>query len=431
MSAEIAATASTEWDRLWQVVRNAPDDFTSWEQLIRLAEAPEGGLTKDSPPENIARLESVYDSFLAKFPLCFGYWKKYADWELAVHGDEGCEKTYERGVAAIHNSIDLWNHYIDYKIAQSASNEEIERLMERAASNVGLDFLAHPFWDKYLNFAEKQFADSKRVLALLDRIVLIPMHQYARYYEKWRALRTQGNNNPSEVLDVTTLNNFTREIQEEKGNLSQEDLDKALREKMDAQTAAIYKNTQEGTNKRWVYEAEIKRSYFHVKPLDRPQLQNWNKYLDFEESVGDIARIRALYERCLVPCAQYEEFWFRYGQWLMQNNMTVEARHAYERAAYTFLPKEKPTVKILLAQILEEEGQIDDARKIYRTILEASPSNVEAILNYIHFERRQDPSSYEGYLNSYTQYNQINDAAKAFFTVEHAKYMQQVSRKYE
>lgn len=83
---------TTEWDRLWKIVRDTPDDFNSWEQLIRVAEAPEGGLTKTSPPENKARLESVYDSFLAKFPLCFGYWKKYSDWELAVHGDESAEK---------------------------------------------------------------------------------------------------------------------------------------------------------------------------------------------------------------------------------------------------------------------------------------------------------------------------------------------------
>jgi pre-mRNA-processing factor 39 len=92
MSINPGNNTSAEWDRLWQVVRDSPDDFTSWEQLIRVAEGAEGGITNTSPAENMTRLESVYDSFLAKFPLCFGYWKKYADWELAVHGDEGAEK---------------------------------------------------------------------------------------------------------------------------------------------------------------------------------------------------------------------------------------------------------------------------------------------------------------------------------------------------
>jgi pre-mRNA-processing factor 39 len=126
------------------------------------------------------------------------------------------------------------------------------------------------------------------------------MHQYARYYEKWRGLRTSMK--PSEALDSTTLQVLQTQIAEEKGELSPEELEKALREKIDAQIKAVYKKTQEGTNSRWVYEAEIKRSYFHVKPLDRPQLQNWSKYLDFEEAAGELDRIRALYERCLVPC---------------------------------------------------------------------------------------------------------------------------------
>jgi pre-mRNA-processing factor 39 len=173
--------------------------------------------------------------------------------------------------------------------------------MERAASSVGLDFLGHPFWDKYLEFAETRLANPKRVLELLDRIVVIPMHQYARYYEKWRGLRSSMK--PTEALDNMTLEVFTNEIH---NSPETKDFETALKEKIDAQTAAVYKRTQEGTNKRWVYEAEIKRSYFHVKPLDRPQLENWSKYLDFEESQNDIGRIRALYERCLVPCVSFD-----------------------------------------------------------------------------------------------------------------------------
>lgn len=84
-----SSTNMTEWDRLWKTVREAPDNFGCWEQMIRVAE--EGGITKASTPEKITRLESVYDSFLSKFPLCFGYWKKYADWELAAHGPESAE----------------------------------------------------------------------------------------------------------------------------------------------------------------------------------------------------------------------------------------------------------------------------------------------------------------------------------------------------
>lgn len=79
-------------DRLWNTVNENPEDFASWEQLIRVSEGADGGITSNSPPENITRLENVYDIFLAKFPLCFGYWKKYADWKLAAVGVESAEK---------------------------------------------------------------------------------------------------------------------------------------------------------------------------------------------------------------------------------------------------------------------------------------------------------------------------------------------------
>lgn len=129
------------------------------------------------------------------------------------------------------------------------------------------------------------------------------MHQYARYYEKWRGLRNSMS--PSDALDPETLERFSKEIRQAKGDISPPEFQAALKEKLDAQTTLVYKTTQEGTTQRWVYEAEIKRSYFHVKPLDKPQLTNWGKYLDFEESQNDYDRIRALYERCLVPCVSW------------------------------------------------------------------------------------------------------------------------------
>lgn len=56
---------------------------------------------------------------------------------------------------------------------------------------------------------------------------------------------------------------------------------------------------------------QIKRPYFHVKPLERCQLKNWHDYLDFEIMQGDQARIIVLFERCLIACALYEEFWLK------------------------------------------------------------------------------------------------------------------------
>jgi pre-mRNA-processing factor 39 len=36
-------------------------------------------------------MRDVYDRFLARFPLFFGYWKKYADLEFSIAGTEAAE----------------------------------------------------------------------------------------------------------------------------------------------------------------------------------------------------------------------------------------------------------------------------------------------------------------------------------------------------
>jgi len=66
-----------DFDKYHKIVTESPHDFTSWEYLIRLAEA-EGNHQKSS---------QVLSEFLGYFPLCYGYWKKYADNELAAGGD--------------------------------------------------------------------------------------------------------------------------------------------------------------------------------------------------------------------------------------------------------------------------------------------------------------------------------------------------------
>lgn len=67
------------------------DNFEAWEKLIRACEAQEGGLNRNSSPQALATLRDAYDRFLLKFPLLFGYWKKYADLEFNISGPESAE----------------------------------------------------------------------------------------------------------------------------------------------------------------------------------------------------------------------------------------------------------------------------------------------------------------------------------------------------
>lgn len=67
------------------------NNFENWEKLVRAAESLEGGLNRNSSPQAITTVRDVYDRFLLKFPLLFGYWKKYADLEFSIAGTEAAE----------------------------------------------------------------------------------------------------------------------------------------------------------------------------------------------------------------------------------------------------------------------------------------------------------------------------------------------------
>lgn len=74
----------------------------------------------------ILKIRRVYDSFLAEFPLCYGYWKKYADHE-ALGSIERAMEVYERAVQAVAYSVDIWLHYCRFAISKYEDPDIIRR----------------------------------------------------------------------------------------------------------------------------------------------------------------------------------------------------------------------------------------------------------------------------------------------------------------
>jgi pre-mRNA-processing factor 39 len=280
-------------------------------------------------------------------------------------------------------------------------------LFERAASHVGLDFLAHPFWDKYIEYEERQDAHDK-VFAILNRVIHIPMHQYARYFEKFRLM---CHSRPLE--EVATPDAIARARAEVLAELpppneyggpspprTEEETDLAVRARLESTHYEVFTRTQSETNKRYVFEGEIRRPYFHVTELENQQLNNWRRYLDFEEGEGNPARIVALYERCLTTCALYEEFWFRYARWMSAQKQQQpwqsrpqsrdeDVRNIYLRAVTLFVPVSRPAIRLQFACFEEAAGRVDIARDVHAAVLDRLPDCVEAIMSLAALERRQ------------------------------------------
>lgn len=266
-------------------------------------------------------------------------------------------------------------------------------LFERGASSVGLDFLAHPFWDKYLEFEDRLEAHDK-IFAILDRVIKIPMHQYARYFERFRQL---AHTRPlTELLPANTLAQFRAEVEAENatfqaGPKGELEIEREVRTKIDNFHLEIFSRTQAETTKRWTYESEVKRPYFHVTELDYAQLTNWRKYLDFEEAEGDYGRTVFLYERCLVTCAFYDEFWFRYARWMSaRDGKQEEVRNIYQRASTLYAPIARPGIRLQYAYFEEISERVDIARDIHQAILDRMPGHVETIISWANLERRQN-----------------------------------------
>ncbi|TVY38965.1 Pre-mRNA-processing factor [Lachnellula subtilissima] len=413
---------SAEIKRLNNEVLENTDNFESWEKLVRAAESLEGGLNRNSSPQAIATIRDAYDRFLAKFPLLFGYWKKYADLEFSIAGTEAAEMVFERGIASITISVDLWTDYCSFKVETSHDPDVIRELYERGASSVGLDFLAHPFWDKYLEFEDRLDAED-RIFAILKRVINIPMHQYARYFERFRGL---AHRRPlAELVPAETLATFRAEVEAEAyqtGPKGEQEIERELRSKVDTFYLDVFTRTQTETTKRWTYESEVKRPYFHVTELDHAQLANWRKYLDFEESEGDYTRTVFLYERCLVTCAFYDEFWFRYARWMSaKEGKQEEVRNVYQRASTLYVPISRPGIRLQYAYFEEMSERYDVAKDIHEAILDRMPGHVETIVSWANLERRQN--GLEAAIEVYK--NQIDTPvvdlfAKAAFVVEWA-----------
>ncbi|EMD62048.1 hypothetical protein COCSADRAFT_95189 [Bipolaris sorokiniana ND90Pr] len=382
--------AAGEINKLLSAVVESEDDFDKWEVLVTRASELEGGVTRNSSPSTIELVRNVYDCFLTKFPLFFGYWKKYADLEFSIGGTETAEMVYERGVSCITTSVDLWANYCSFKMDTSHDNDIIRELFERGAHFVGLDFQSHPFWDKYIEF-EERIQEPANVTKIYSRVLHIPIYQFSRYYEKFSVLLS--NRPVEELAGPETLEKLKAAVHLE--NQGQPDkpaleIERQLRAKITEWYYGSYSKTQQDVTSRWTYEHAIKRAYFHVTELEESELENWRKYLDYEEKQGDFERIAFLYERCLVACALYDEFWLRYARWMFAQGKEENARIIYMRASCIFVPISAPAIRLNWAHFEEKLGRTSVARDIYLAMLEEAPEHTETLISLAGLERRHE-----------------------------------------
>ncbi|XP_057337807.1 pre-mRNA-processing factor 39 isoform X2 [Microplitis mediator] len=406
-----------ELDKYWKAVNEDPSDFTGWTYLLQYVDQ-----------ENDAEAaREAYSKFLERYPYCYGYWRKYADYEKKKGDPDNVQTVFDNGLKAISLSVDLWLHYINHCKSMYEENEEKMRPeYERAIEACGLEFRSDRLWESYIKW-ELEGKRFNRVTALYDRLLCTPTLGYMTHFETFQEF--VSCHSPNRILSVDDFLALRAEVKamlkadETPAAAPTDDAPpgeelppheapptdeetRAIREKIISSRRKMHKANVNAVAARWAFEEGIKRPYFHVKPLERCQLKNWKEYLDFEIEQKDENRIIILFERCLIACALYDEFWLRFIRYLesLKGDNVEKIRDVYVRACEIHHPK-KPNLHLQWATFEEGRGNFDKAASILENIDNVIPNMLQIAYRRINLERRRGDldracTLYESYISN-------------------------------
>eukprot|EP00092_Neocalanus_flemingeri_P037907 GFUD01041262.1.p1 GENE.GFUD01041262.1~~GFUD01041262.1.p1 ORF type:complete len:747 (+),score=270.92 GFUD01041262.1:56-2296(+) len=396
-----------ELDKFWKTVKDDPTDFTGWTHLLQFVDGK----------NDVEAGREAFAAFLKRYPYCYGYWKKFSDFEKRNGTPERVMEVFDQGTAAIPLSADLWIHYMNHcKTVRKEDAAFIRSQYERAMSECGREWRSDKLWDHYVKW-EMEGKNYPEVYQLHQRIVRNPTQALSRNFETFKGFLK--DHNPKDLMDTVDFLEVRKEVisamksdspnedgeevkdteaapgEDTESDMKSAEETKNIREKIMSNEKKIYKETEKRVNLRLKYEEGIKRPYFHVKPLERGQLKNWNDYLEFmkvemAKEGGDITEVEILYERSLIACALYEEFWINYISWweTRDGENTTKIRNIYRRACNNHLPT-KVDMHSRWAAFEEIQGDFDEASVILENLEKSHPELISLLLKRINLERRR------------------------------------------
>ncbi|CAH2094619.1 unnamed protein product [Euphydryas editha] len=405
--------ALPELDKYWKVVNDDPTDFTGWTYLLQYVDQE----------SDVEAAREAYDAFLSHYPYCYGYWRKYADYEKRKGSKKKCLEVLERGLKAIPLSVDLWIHYLNHvKSTRTEDHVYIRSQYERAIEACGLEFRSDRLWESYIKW-EAENGSALQVTNIYDRLLATPTLGYTSHFDNFQEhVMSEPVSGVVSRAELVRLRGEVRDAapaqpppdlppgeDEPLDHVASEEEAQAIKERIIAARRKVHKATGEEVAARWTFEEGIKRPYFHVKPLERCQLKNWKAYLEWEKQNGSFKRALVLHERCLIACALYEEFWMRLIKFLeeraaQQPELVAVEREVLERAC-TVHHLDKHELHLHWAQFEEAHGNAARAADILERFEKTCPSLVQVQYRRINLERRRGDYDkciqlYEGYISS-------------------------------
>ncbi|KAG5015476.1 hypothetical protein JHK85_021612 [Glycine max] len=395
--APILSSASDDNLDLQEVISKGSLDFDEWTLLISEIEK--------LYPDDAEKICLVYNHFLSKFPLCHGYWRKYAAHMTCLCTTDKVVEVFEKAVLAATYSVGMWVDYCSFGMSAFEDPSDIRRLFKRAISFVGKDYLCHILWDKYIHFefSQQQWISLAHIYI---QTLKFPTKKLNQYYDSFKKLLTFLEEGIAS-LELQSESCFDGEIPMTTC-YKDDEIYCIINDIMDSSVGLtssialkryrvigelLYHKACELYSKISPFEANIRRHYFHVRPLDANQLQNWHNYLDFIEPQGDFDWAVKLYERCLIVCANYPEYWMRYVDFMEAKGGREIANYSLVRATEIYL-KKVPEIHLFNARFKEQIGDVLAARAAYiQSGKETDSDFVENVISKANMEKRLSTNS--------------------------------------
>ncbi|GAU18773.1 hypothetical protein TSUD_80620 [Trifolium subterraneum] len=319
------------------------------------------------------------EEVISKGSLDFDEWVSLVSdiekiYPYAAHMARSCTmekvvEVFEQAVSAATYSVGMWVDYCSFGMSAFEDASDIRRLFKRAISFVGKDYLCHTLWDKYIHFefSQQQWISLAHIYIQTLKFPTKKLHQYYDSFRKLLTFLEEGmtslDNSPKESqsepfdgeIPMTTCCNddktysITKDLVDSPVGLTSSIALKKYR----IIGEQLYHNACELYSKISSFEANIQRYYFDVRPLDSNQLQNWHDYLDFIELQGDFDWAVKLYERCLIVCANYPDYWTRYADFMEAKGGREIANYSLDRATKVYL---KSTNDVDAARVVLIDG---------------------------------------------------------------------------
>lgn len=420
----------SEFDKFWQAVKEDSSDFAGWTYLLQYVDQE----------DNVENAREAYNKFLELYPYCYGYWRKFADFEKRNNNKEECEIVFQRGLRAIPLSVDLWIHYMTYLKTHHADDvDRIRSKFEEGLEMCGLEYRSDRLWDHFIKWEIDQ-NKLHHAFNIYNRLLSNQTLGHLQHFENFKEFVNKYG--PDEILSATEYFKLRQKVSEglrligsnelltddsappgEEENTFLSDVTakevSLLRESIIELRLKVHQETSKEIAKRQVHEEGIKRPYFHVKPLEKCQIENWKDYIEFEKEAGNHQRIVVLYERCLIPCALYEDFWLSYLDYLesVPTDVSDLLCSLFTRACLVHHRK-STELHLKWSAFEESKGNIDKAAEILKNLDVVVPHMLQIIYRRINLEKRRDQHDkvcelYEHYINtSHTKFLTSNIAIK-------------------